>query len=241
MIRIPMLATGSIDDFPPIELALKEPDGLLCAGGDLSTDRLLRAYRRGIFPWFNAGEPILWWSPDPRCVFDLAELKPSRSLRRFTRQCGWSISADQDFERVIAACAAPRDGNPGTWISADMRAAYSALHQLGHAHSVEVWDGPRLVGGIYGIALGRVFFGESMFSACSNGSKIALFALARQLSDWGFVLIDGQVRNPHLLSLGAIEIPRRQFAHLLERHCAGTPTAGSWHPMWTISSADALS
>jgi leucyl/phenylalanyl-tRNA---protein transferase len=242
MIRIPMLKVGSAEDFPPVEMAMQEPNGLLCAGGDLGVERLLRAYRRGIFPWFNPGEPILWWSPDPRCVFDLATLRPSRSLKRFARQCGWSVSADRAFESVIDACAEPRADAPGTWISAEMRAAYVGLHRLGHAHSVEVWRGADLIGGIYGIAQGRLFFGESMFSRCSNGSKTALFALARQLSEWGFVLIDGQVRNPHLLGLGAVEIPRSAFVRLLDRHSgADSIPASSWSSAWTLENASEIS
>jgi leucyl/phenylalanyl-tRNA---protein transferase len=238
MIRIPMLKAGSLEDFPPVERAMQDPNGLLCAGGDLSVERLLRAYSRGIFPWFNPGEPILWWSPDPRCVFDLQTLQPSRSLRRFARRCGWTLSADQAFESVISACAEPRSDSEGTWISAEMRAAYVELHGHGHAHSVEVWENGALIGGIYGIALGRMFFGESMFSRRSNGSKIALFALARQLSDWGFVLIDGQVRNPHLIGLGAVQIPRSDFLRLLDRHCGASATsAAGWPGNWTLVNA----
>lgn len=233
-----MLKAGSVEDFPPVELALDEPNGLLCAGGDLGVERLLRAYSRGIFPWFNPGEPILWWSPDPRCVFDLETLRPSRSLRRFARQCDWTLSADCAFESVITACAEPRTDSEGTWISAQMRAAYLHLHQQGYAHSVEVWENDALIGGVYGIALGRMFFGESMFSRCSNGSKIALFALARQLTDWGFVLIDGQVRNPHLIGLGAIQIPRRDFLRLVDRHCsADAASVGGWSSNWALANA----
>ena len=235
MIRIPMLEAGGVEDFPPIELALSDPDGLLCAGGDLGAERLLRAYARGIFPWFTAGEPILWWSPDPRCVFDLGTLRASRSLRRFARSSQWRISADRDFGAVMRACAEPRGDGEGTWIDARMIAAYTTLHRLGHAHSVEVWEDERLIGGIYGVALGGVFFGESMFSRTSNASKIALFALARQLSDWGFVLIDGQVRNPHLLGLGAVQIARAQFAHLLERHCTLPHAPRDWTAAWQIT------
>jgi leucyl/phenylalanyl-tRNA--protein transferase len=235
MIRIPMLEAGGEEDFPPVERALREPDGLLCAGGDLGSERLLRAYRRGIFPWFNAGEPILWWSPDPRCVFDLGTLRPSRSLRRFARSSPWRISADRDFGAVMRGCAEPRGDGEGTWIDAQMVAAYTALHRLGHAHSVEVWEGAQLIGGVYGVALGGIFFGESMFSRASNASKIALFALARQLADWGFVLIDGQVRNPHLLGLGAMQIERAQFSRLLERHCAVSRAPGDWAAAWQIT------
>ncbi len=237
MIRIPQLKAEPLADFPPVEMALEHPNGLLCAGGDLSIERLLRAYRRGIFPWFNAGEPILWWSPDPRCVFELAGLRPSRSLRRFALASGWRITADCDFEAVITACAAPRDAGTGTWIDARMHAAYLAMHRHGHAHSVEVWDGQHLIGGIYGIAIGHVFFGESMFSQRSGGSKVALFALARQLFEWGFVMIDGQVRNPHLISLGAGEVQRSRFLRLLDQHCNVPDRAGSWSQDWSIASA----
>lgn len=240
MIRIPILKADTGEDFPPVEMALQDPDGLLCAGGDLSSDRLLRAYRRGIFPWFNPGEPILWWSPDPRCVFDLATLRPARSLLRFARKSGWRITADLDFDAVMRGCAEPRGNESGTWISADMRVAYGALHRLGYAHSIEIWDREVLIGGIYGVAIGHVFFGESMFSRRSNASKVALLALAQQISDWGFVMIDGQVRNPHLLSLGAIQIPRTHFVQLLQRHCRRVSEPDKWSGRWTIGSPDQL-
>jgi leucyl/phenylalanyl-tRNA---protein transferase len=240
MIRIPILRPGANEEFPDVELALKEPNGLLCAGGDLSSERLLRAYSLGIFPWFNPGEPILWWSPDPRCVFDLATLRPSRSLRRFAKTCHWQITSDRNFDEVIRACAAPRDDEAGTWISAEMHSAYLTLHRLGYAHSIEIWHEGNLIGGLYGIALGHVFFGESMFSRQSNASKIALFALARQLLDWGFVMIDGQVINPHLIGLGALMIPRSNFVRLLDRHCNAPFNPAGWSKTWQIYSAKQL-
>lgn len=232
MMRIPILSPGSDAAFPSVELALREPDGLLCAGADLSVGRLLQAYRRGIFPWFSPGEPILWWSPDPRCVFDLQSLHPGRSLRRFARHSGWQLRADQDFAAVIGACAAPRAGNADTWISPEMQHAYGELHRAGHAHCCALYEGDELIGGLYGVAIGQVFFGESMFSRRSNASKIVLHLLARQLADWDFVLIDGQVRNPHLMQLGAVNIPRRDFVAVLDRHCPAPGRTGNWAGAW---------
>jgi leucyl/phenylalanyl-tRNA---protein transferase len=240
MMRIPMLRPGSAAAFPAVELALQEPDGLLCAGADLSVGRLLQAYRHGIFPWYSAGEPILWWSPDPRCVFDLQHFWPSRSLRRFARQSRWRLRADEDFAAVIEACAAPRAGSPGTWISNEMQLAYCELHRAGHAHCFALYDEDELVGGLYGVAMGQVFFGESMFSRRSNASKIVLHLLARQLADWGFVLIDGQVRNPHLIQLGAVNIRRRDFVAQLERHCPRPGKPGNWADDWQWRNAAQL-
>lgn len=211
MIRLPRLDPDMPGQFPDPRRALHEPNGLLAMGGDLSPERLLAAYGQGIFPWFSEGEPILWWSPDPRCVFDTGRLTASRSLRRALGRKAWRITVDQCFARVMLACAAPRPDQPGTWIGPAMIAAYVALHTLGHAHSVEVWDGEQLVGGLYGMALGRLFCGESMFSAQSGGSKLALVALAKLLRDQGVPLIDAQVSNPHLLRLGAVELPRAVF------------------------------
>lgn len=211
MIRLPLLESATPEYFPDPGKALREPNGLLAFGGDLSTSRLLAAYRQGVFPWFNAPEPILWWSPDPRCVFRTERLRANRSLRRALAGKDWQVTVDRAFGRVIRACAEPRPDQPGTWIGADMIDAYSRLHALGHAHSVEVWDGEELAGGLYGVAVGRLFCGESMFSRQSGGSKLALVALAALLRDWGFPLIDAQVANPHLLSLGAIELPRARF------------------------------
>lgn len=239
MIHIPVLQLAR-NEFPAVDRALADPDGLLCAGGDLSVSRLLRAYRLGIFPWFNPGELILWWSPNPRCVFMLNTIKLPRRLAQFARQSRWKLSADTAFESVIDACAAPRNYTNATWIGAEMRSAYLELHRLGHAHSIEVWDQSRLVGGIYGVAIGRVFFGESMFSTASGGSKIALFALARQLEKWKFPLMDGQVRNSHLISLGAELIPRKQFTGLLDQYCVQDALTGLWDKHFEISSASEL-
>lgn len=208
------------DSFPASALALRDPDGLLAAGGDLSATRLLAAYRRGIFPWYSPGEPILWWSPDPRAVLFTDELHVSRRLARSMRQSTATLTFDQDFEAVIAACAdAPRRGQQGTWISDAMRNAYLALHRLGHAHSVELWRDGHLLGGLYGIAIGHVFFGESMFSRERNASKHVLTGLVQQLQRWGFPLLDCQVASDHLARLGARTIPRREFLTLLDTYC----------------------
>jgi leucyl/phenylalanyl-tRNA--protein transferase len=217
--------------FPPVRQALREPDGLLAAGGDLSPARLLNAYRQGIFPWFGEHQPILWWSPDPRLVFDTASFRLPGKFRRQLRHSPWTLRADTAFAQVIAACAdAPRPGQDGTWISEEMRTAYTALHRLGHAHSVEVWAGDELVGGIYGVAIGRMFFGESMFSAQSGGSKVALAGLVRLLRGWQWPLIDAQVENPHLLSLGARRLPRREFLEQVQALVALPGRIGPWRP-----------
>jgi leucyl/phenylalanyl-tRNA---protein transferase len=202
---------GADDSFPPVERALKEPNGLLCAGGDLSLERLLAAYRRGIFPWYSGDEPILWWSPDPRMVLRCDELKVSRSLAKSVRNEGYELRIDSAFGRVLAGCAAPRADDGGTWLGVDMRRAYSALHRAGYAHSFETWQGADLVGGLYGVALGNMFYGESMFSRATDASKVALVGLVEELRTRGFPLIDCQVRTPLLASLGAREIPRRDF------------------------------
>jgi leucyl/phenylalanyl-tRNA--protein transferase len=210
---IPLLHNNT---FPPITQALRLPNGLLAAGGDLSTVRLLEAYRHGIFPWFNAGEPILWWSPDPRMVLFPEEFKVSRSLRKMLRNEHYEVRTDYAFEQVMRACAAPREGASGTWIHDEMIAAYCELHRLGYAHSVETWMGNELVGGLYGVALGRMFYGESMFSRRTDASKIALAHLAAQLERWNFGMIDCQMNTPHLASLGAREIPRKDFIARLQ-------------------------
>jgi leucyl/phenylalanyl-tRNA--protein transferase len=199
------------DPFPPVEQALVEPNGLLAAGADLSPRRLLDAYARGIFPWFNEEDPVLWWSPDPRMVLFPPELHVSRSLRRVIRSNEFVVTADRAFVDVVQGCAAPRANQDGTGITADMLAAYSQQAQLGHAHSIEVWRDGSLAGGLYGVALGRVFYGESMFSRRSNASKVALAYVARQLERWKFILIDCQMSTGHLASLGAREIPRAEF------------------------------
>jgi len=202
--------------FPPVDTALRDPNGLLAMGGDLSLGRLLDAYRHGIFPWFNAGEPILWWSPDPRMVLIPDEIRVTRSLAKRIRNGGFELRMDTCFAEVMAACAAPRGGESGTWISPPMLAAYTRLHQAGYAHSIETWKDDSLVGGLYGVAIGRVFFGESMFSRVPDASKVALVALARQLQRWQFGLIDCQMETAHLASMGARPIPRSDFCSRLE-------------------------
>lgn len=216
--------------FPPPDTALDEPNGLLAAGGDLSSERLLAAYRQGIFPWYSEGEPLLWWSPDPRTVFIPANFHPSRSLRKRLRKGDWQLTFDHGFEAVMRACAEATTTRPATWINEEIITAYTRLHRAGHAHSVEVWQNDQLVGGLYGIALGQVFFGESMFSSTDNASKIALACLMEKLSAWQFRLVDCQVVNPHLLSLGAIEIPRREFQSILHQAlpCASLAPTGNW-------------
>ncbi|MCP4696507.1 MAG: leucyl/phenylalanyl-tRNA--protein transferase [Gammaproteobacteria bacterium] len=208
------------DDFPPLKKALKEPDGLLAAGGDLSLARLATAYWKGIFPWYSDGEPILWWSPDPRMVLFPEQLKVSRSLEKNIRNGNFSVSVDKAFRDVIKHCAAvPRLGQDGTWITADMQAAYIKLHLRGLAHSVECWREGRLVGGLYGVAIGRVFFGESMFSLVSNASKVAFVRFVRYIREQGYALIDCQVHTPHMESLGAVLISRKEFRQCLKHWC----------------------
>jgi leucyl/phenylalanyl-tRNA--protein transferase len=194
---------------------LRDPNGLLCAGGDLSAERLLDAYSRGIFPWYSRGEPILWWSPDPRMVLFCEELKISRSLSKSMRNKGFELRIDTAFAQVTKACARPRKDEPGTWLNRDMQAAYLALHRAGQAHSVETWREGRLVGGLYGVAIGRMFFGESMFSTETDASKVALVGLVEELLRRDVPLIDCQQRTPLLASLGAREIPRREFLRAL--------------------------
>jgi leucyl/phenylalanyl-tRNA--protein transferase len=207
--------------FPPLEQALEEPAGLLAAGGDLSPQRLLAAYRRGIFPWYSPGQPVLWWSPDPRAVLFPDEFHCSRSLAKRLRRGGFEASLDRDFAAVIDGCAAPRAASPGTWITAEMRAAYLALQRLGAAHSIEVARGGVLIGGLYGVRLGGVFFGESMFSRERDASKAALAHLVAVCQKNGLAVIDCQLPSRHLLSLGARTIPRRQFQALLREHVDG--------------------
>lgn len=224
---IPWLAGSG--DFPPLELALAEPNGLLCAGGDLSPQRIVQAYRNGIFPWYSRGEPILWWSPDPRMVLIPSELRLSRSLRKTLRKGNYRIELDSHFPAVIRACAkAPRNGQNGTWITAEMQDAYRKLHELGFAHSVETWVDDTLVGGLYGLAIGKMFYGESMFSHATDASKIALAHLTRFLDTQGYGLIDCQMNTPHLASLGAREIPRSDFIARLRALTAIPPLCGGW-------------
>jgi leucyl/phenylalanyl-tRNA--protein transferase len=218
----------SPDTFPPVKLALREPDGLLAAGGDLSPQRLLAAYRRGIFPWYSQGQPILWWCPDPRAVLLPSAFKTSRSLAKNMRNRGYTLRIDSAFDAVIAACASTAVRPGGTWLSAEMRTAYSALHQQGFAHSFETWDGERLIGGLYGVAIGRVFFGESMFSLERDASKMALRGLCDQLVERDFHMIDCQMATPHLLSLGAELMPRTQFIRRLQTHVDIAASSVSW-------------
>jgi leucyl/phenylalanyl-tRNA--protein transferase len=214
--------------FPPLSRALREPNGLLAAGGDLSIRRLLDAYRSGIFPWFSEGDPVLWWSPDPRMVLFPPELKVSRSLAKTLRRRRFRVTADLAFAEVVKACRAPRPGQRGTWITEEMSAAYRRLHQAGHAHSVEAWLDDELAGGLYGVALGRAFFGESMFTRVTDASKVAFVALVRQLERWRFGLVDCQMNTPHLASLGAREIPREDFARRLASLVDYAPVPGPW-------------
>ncbi len=216
------------DSFPDVSLALREPDGLLALGGDLSPERLLGAYRRGIFPWYSEGQPILWWSPDPRVVLFPEHLRVSRSLRRTLRRAPFEIRLDTAFGDVIDACAAPRADGQGTWITEEMNRAYRRLHTLGHAHCAEAWSEGRLVGGLYGVAVGRVFFGESMFSRVTDASKVAFVHLVRQLQAWGFALIDCQVDSAHLRSLGAETLARAEFTEYLDRYCSEDGWVGQW-------------
>ncbi len=215
------------DALPPVERALHRPNGLLAAGGGLSVPRLLDAYERGCFPWYSEGEPVLWWSPDPRMVLLPDELHVARSLRRRVRRGGFEVRIDHAFRRVIAACAGARDGETGTWISADIRRAYEDLYQAGHAHSIETWMDGQLAGGLYGVAIGRVFFGESMFAHQDDASKLALVFLVTQLARWGFGLIDCQQKTPHLASFGAREIPRSDFLRRL-RDSTSQPGPPAW-------------
>ncbi len=214
--------------FPPVEEALTEPNGLLAVGGDLSPTRLLAAYRHGIFPWYNRGEPILWWSPDPRLVLFPEKLKISRSLRKALQRGEFKVTFDRAFARVVDACAAPRKREKGTWITPEMKAAYCRLHELGYAHSVESWYHAELVGGLYGVVIGCVFFGESMFYRRTDASKVAFVALVESLKRWQYGLVDCQVRTDHLISLGAEEIPRQQFIRLLDELCRRPCAETAW-------------
>lgn len=211
------------DRFPDPGRALREPNGLLAIGGDLSPPRLVAAYRQGIFPWYNPGEPILWWSPDPRAILLPTAVHVSHRLRRSLRQAPYRVSLDEAFPRVVAACAAPRKSGAGTWLVPEMQQAYGELHQAGFAHSIELWQGADLVGGLYGIALGRAFFGESMFSRVPDASKMLLAILGQQLARRGFRLIDGQVASDHLLRMGAQLWPRERFLRELALAIAQSP------------------
>lgn len=207
------------DEFPPVESALRDPDGLLAIGGDLSPQRLLDAYRRGIFPWFSQGQPILWWSPNPRCVLEPDALRISRSLRKTLRKRPYRVTINQAFNEVVRACADPRRTTHDTWLTRDMAVAYYRLHVMGRAVSVECWNGNKLAGGLYGVCIGRVFFGESMFSAEPDASKVALVHLVHELRKRDFRLIDCQVHSRHLQSLGATPMPRSLFVNVLKHDC----------------------
>jgi len=238
MLDLPRVGSDPDAPFPPGADALEHPNGLLAWGGDLHPQRLLAAYRQGIFPWYSENQPILWWNPAPRCVIFPNEIHISRRTRRRFNSGQYRITLDQAFAEVIKQCAAPRADDAGTWITDDMQAAYLLLHHQGHAHSVDVWQGESLAGGIYGLAIGSAFFGESMFSRQVDASKIALIALCKHLVSCSFGILDCQVSNPHLLSMGALEISRERFERTLaqlvcqpaDRQCwsAGLQVAESW-------------
>ncbi|CAB5552165.1 leucyl/phenylalanyl-tRNA--protein transferase [Stutzerimonas stutzeri] len=213
--------------FPPLETALREPNGLLAAGGDLRPERLLAAYRHGCFPWYQQGQPLLWWSPDPRTVLFPDELHVSRSLRKRMRHGDYRVTFDKAFAEVIQGCAGPRSYADGTWITTPMQDAYARLHEMGVAHSVEVWQQGQLVGGLYGLAMGELFFGESMFSRATDASKVGFVTLVERLREWGFALIDCQMPTRHLESFGARSIPRAAFAEALAMHL-DRPSAADW-------------
>jgi leucyl/phenylalanyl-tRNA--protein transferase len=216
------------EPFPPVTAALADPNGLLAVGGELSAVRLIDAYRHGIFPWFSPGQPVLWWSPDPRMVLMPHELKVSHSLRKALRKRDYEVRADTCFRAVMEACAEPRPEQGGTWISAGMIAAYCALHEQGLAHSIETWIDGELAGGLYGVALGRMFYGESMFTHAADASKIALVHLVRQIEHWHFGMIDCQLHTRHLASLGAREIPRADFMRKLQELVDYPGVTGHW-------------
>lgn len=230
-IPIPWLDSHDVT-FPPLASALEEPNGLLAAGGDLSAARLIQAYRRGIFPWYEEPQPILWWSPDPRCVLLPSAVHVSKSLRKTLRSGRFRVTCDTAFTDVMRACAAPRSYSHDTWINSAMLQAYTDLYALGVAHCIEVWQQHRLVGGLYGVALGKVFFGESMFSQENDASKVALVYLSGQLQAWGYELIDCQVTNEHLLSLGATEMPRAEFEQRLVDAVDAAGQASPWVISW---------
>lgn len=223
---IPYLAQDA--PFPSISSALNAPNGLLAAGADLSTKRLLNAYSIGAFPWYSEGEPILWWSPNPRTVFELNQFNPSRSLKRFMKNTDLTITLNKDFKSVLEHCALPRTKQAETWISDEMKIAYLELHLQNHAHSVEVWQDDELVGGIYGVSIGRLFCGESMFSGINNGSKVALTYLVEHLKTEQFPIIDCQVENKHLVSLGACNIERDQYIGIVNNSINKTLPNGFW-------------
>jgi leucyl/phenylalanyl-tRNA---protein transferase len=216
------------DPFPPVGHALKDPNGLLAAGADLSPERLLDAYANGIFPWFGDDDPVLWWSPDPRMVLFTPEVHISHSLRKTIRSGRLQVTLDSCFAQVMKGCAEPRRGQDGTWITDEMTDAYERLFDIGYAHSVEAWSDGKLVGGLYGVSLGRMFFGESMFSRVSDASKVALVALAKQIERWGFTCVDCQMSTRHLSSLGAREVPRATFLRHVRSLVRQTPVPSPW-------------
>jgi len=216
------------DPFPPVDLALREPNGLLAAGADLSPARLLDAYAQGIFPWYSDEDPLLWWSPDPRMVLYTREVHVSHSLRKTLRSGRFTVTLDSAFSDVMLGCAAPRVDQDGTWITTEMRAAYARLAALGYAHSVEAWLDGELAGGLYGVTIGRMFYGESMFARVTDASKVAFVTLVRQLERWGFPLVDCQMSTAHLRSLGARDVPRRQFLREMTRAVEQPPIPGRW-------------
>lgn len=239
--RLTELGADPASGFPPVDRALREPDGLLAWGGDLTPRRLLSAYAHGCFPWSSEGEPLLWWSPDPRMVLATADVHVGRRLRRWLRDCTWTATSDRAFGAIIGHCESmPRPGQDGTWITPDMQAAYARLHELGWAHSIEVWADDDLAGGLYGVAIGRMFFAESMVSLASGGSKVALLALCRTLSAWGWPWIDCQVDSPHLRTLGASPLPRERFIAASRLLCAHGPEAGAWTERFGVLEARAL-
>lgn len=226
----------SPDSFPPVDQALREPDGLLAAGGDLSPQRLLAAYRRGIFPWYSSGQPILWWSPDPRAILVPAELKVSRSLAKSIRNKGYETRVDTAFKHVIRACGSREVRPEGTWLSPEMCAAYTSLHALGYAHSFETWHQGELVGGLYGVAVGRAFFGESMFSTATDASKVALHRLCEELKARDFAIVDCQMNTPHLASLGATLRPRAEFLRSIAVLTREPDRPGHWNSGTAVAS-----
>ncbi|TQV87654.1 leucyl/phenylalanyl-tRNA--protein transferase [Aliikangiella coralliicola] len=225
---LPYLSTDI--SFPPVEQALDDPNGLLAAGADLSSERLIQAYSQGIFPWYSPGEPILWWSPDPRTVFFVNHFKIHKSVKKTLRKSQLTVTLNFNFKETVKRCSRPRSAENGTWITKEMIEAYCELHRLGKAHSLEVWQGNQLVGGIYGVVTGGVFCGESMFSEISNGSKIALSCLARYLKQLDFKLIDCQIENPHLMKLGASNISRKLYLSLLHSSSQQTWDSQQWQP-----------
>jgi leucyl/phenylalanyl-tRNA--protein transferase len=228
ILEIPQLDADPRSPFPASIQALAVPNGLLAWGGDLHSERLLNAYRAGIFPWYTENQPLLWWSPAPRCVIFPADVHVSKRTRRRYNSGQYTLSADKDFAGVIQACAQNRGDMAGTWITSGMLDAYSDLHRRGHAHSIEAWQDDRLAGGIYGLAIGSVFFGESMFTRQTDAGKIALIALCKQLERWSFGMLDCQLSNPHLMRMGAVEIPRQEFEQRLAEGVSETRPAGVW-------------